>query len=135
MDNRQKVRRLGRREALQIFGAGLAVGGLASLGACSKEAAPSPGAQPSTAAPAGAPSCESAIDPESAQTRGTLQYSDVAAVPEKNCAACAQFLADKYGACGGCNLFAGPVKPAGGCLAFAPKDSNAAPADAPKPPG
>jgi hypothetical protein len=76
--------------------------------------------------------CDSPVDTASAQLRTSMQYKDVAAVPEKNCAACAQFLVGKYGECGGCNLFTGPVKPAGGCLAFAPKDPNAAPT-APKP--
>ena len=150
MNSRQSTRRMGRRQALHLFGAGVAVSGLASLGACggNKEpaapakapepaptAAPSAAAPPPTAAPTGPQTCETAVDAASTQLRASVQYKDVANPPEKNCAACAQFLAGKYGECGGCNLFTGPVKPGGGCLAFAPRDPNAAPAPttAPKP--
>jgi hypothetical protein len=144
-NTRHSTKQLGRREALQLFGAGFAVGGLSGLCACGQKQEPAPAApDPSTAAPpaaappsaapaaAAAPSgpmtCESPVDAAAQQLRGSLQYLEVAAVPEKHCAVCAQFVPAKFGECGGCNLFGGPVKPLGGCLAFAPKDPNAPPA-------
>jgi hypothetical protein len=56
-----------------------------------------------------------------------MQYKNPAAIPEKHCSACAQFIPGKYGDCGGCKLFTGPVNPNGGCLSFAPL-AGAAPA-------
>jgi hypothetical protein len=67
--------------------------------------------------------CDTPVDAAAQQMRGSLQYADVAATPDKHCEICAQYVPGKYGECGGCNLFAGPVKPKGGCLAFAPKPS------------
>lgn len=148
MEDKRKLRLLGRREAMQILGVGLAAGGIAGLAACNKKE-PAPQAAPTTPAPApttptpsaaaptptGPMTCESPIDPAATQLRTTLQYKDVAAIPEKHCSACQQFKPGMYGECGGCNLFAGPVKPNGGCIGFAPRDPNAPAAPAPTQPG
>jgi hypothetical protein len=64
--------------------------------------------------------CNATIDDTSRAMRRTTQYKDKAVVPEKHCSACAQYIAGKYGDCGGCKLFTGPVQPNGGCLSFAP---------------
>jgi hypothetical protein len=123
---------LGRRRTLQMFGMGLAAGGLVVAGiGCSKETpAPSAdnGAAGGNTASGGGGDCMQDIDEGSKTLRRTLQYKSKAVVPEKHCSACAQFIPNKYGACGGgCKLIPGPVKPEGGCLSFAPIGSDAAP--------
>ncbi len=118
MEANDGSRLLGRRYALRLLGVGLAAGGVLALDACGKSSGPSQGG----GAAGGGQDCNSTIDDQSRTMRRTLQYNDVAAVPEKHCGACVQYDATKYGACGGgCKLFAGPVKEGGGCLSFAPK--------------
>jgi hypothetical protein len=116
MESNNGPRLLGRRYALRLLGAGLAAGSVLALDACSKSNGPSQGAG------AGGQDCNATIDDQSRTLRRTLQYNDIAAVPEKHCGACVQYDSTKYGPCGGgCKLFAGPVKENGGCLSFAPK--------------
>ena len=132
----------GRRETIQLLGLGLTASAVAACskpdaapqGACG--AAPTPAA-PSPAAPeatGGAASgsaimdCKSPIDPASKASRTVMQYKDPAASPEKHCSVCSQYIPGKYGDCGGCKLFTGPVSPTGGCLSFAPLAGAAAPA-------
>jgi hypothetical protein len=118
MEANDGSRLLGRRYALRLLGVGLAAGGVLALEACGKSSGPSQGG----GAAGGGQDCNSTIDDQSRTMRRTLQYNDVAAVPEKHCGACVQYDATKYGTCGGgCKLFAGPVKEGGGCLSFAPK--------------
>jgi hypothetical protein len=125
--NGSVTRALGRRHTLHVLGAGLAAGGLFALGGCKQNQGSSGGeGQGSTAK---AQDCNTPLDEQAKSQRRTLQYVDKAAVPEKNCAACAQYVAAQYGACGGCKVLPGPVRPEGGCLAFAPK--TAAPAATP----
>lgn len=68
----------------------------------------------------GGTGCETPLDAKSKQMRKTLQYKEKAADASKACEKCAQYEKGKFGDCGGCKLFAGPVQPAGGCLSFAP---------------
>jgi hypothetical protein len=137
--------KLGRREALQVFGVGAS---LLALEACTKDTpapiAAKPVEPPKPAeAPKPAPVAEAAkpaeavaeakpadgldcktkapIDDASAGLRRALQYKETAADPAKVCSKCAQFEAAKFDACGGCKLFTGAVNPNGGCLSFAPK--------------
>ncbi len=119
MENRNGESNLvGRRRTLQLLGVGLGAGGLLALTGCPKS-----GGGSSTDSKGNAPQqdCNATIDDASKNLRKVLQYTDKAVAPEKNCAACAQFEAGKYGDCGGCKLFTGPVNPKGGCLSFAPK--------------
>ena len=118
---------VGRRGTLQLFGLGLSAGGFLLLDGCGSKGSGS-GADGTATAAAGE-GCNTPIDEASKTKRRTLQYLDKAAVPEKNCAACAQFEEGKFGDCGGCKVIPGPVNPKGGCLSFAPKSaSSAAPA-------
>ncbi|MEM6954046.1 MAG: high-potential iron-sulfur protein [Myxococcota bacterium] len=59
--------------------------------------------------------------------RRTLQYVEQTANQEQKCSNCAQFVADQYGDCGGCNVMTGPVQPNGYCLSWAALE--AAPAE------
>jgi len=69
--------------------------------------------------------CNTEVDEASKTMRKTLQYKKEATDPAKRCSSCAQYDAGKYGECGGCKLFTGPVRPNGGCLSFAPKEAGA----------
>ena len=128
---------IGRRETIRLLGVGIAASGL--LAACGKKEEGPSGAQPGSASPtpqpaatpAAAPeklSCTTPLDTLSKQNRLVLQYKDPAVTPEKRCELCSQFVAGKYGDCGGCNLFTGPVSLKGGCASFSPKAGAAAPA-------
>lgn len=84
------------------------------------------------AAGADAKSCDATFDAKSKQMRKTLQYKDKAGDAAKACEKCAQYEKGKFGDCGGCKLFAGPVQPAGTCLSFAAMPGgDAAPSAAP----
>ena len=127
--NDAESKMIGRRRTLQIFGIGLAAGSALVIAACKKDepADPNAGAGGNTANN-GAADCTQDIDDGSKTMRRNLQYKSKAAIPEKHCSACAQFIPNKYAACGGgCKLIAGPVKPEGGCLSFAPIGADAAP--------
>lgn len=120
MKNNQSVSQsLGRRRTLQVLGASLAVGGLFGAAGCKQNQ----GSEGDTKSSGNkAKDCTSSLDEAAKTQRRTLQYVDKAAVPEKNCAACAQFVPGQFADCGGgCKVLPGPVKPEGGCLAFAPK--------------
>ncbi len=135
------AKQVGRRETILLLGAGLAAGGVLALAACKQQQegtqggggespappSPAPAPAPSPAPQAAGGDCNTPIDAASKQTRLIMQYKNPAAIPEKHCSACAQYIPAKYGDCGGCKLFTGPVNPNGGCLSFAPL-AGAAPA-------
>ena len=122
-----------------MLGASVAATGMLVLAGCKDNAAPPAGGSGATATtkPGGGGSveeCNALIDDASRTLRKSLQYKTKSDTPGKNCAICAQYTADKYGACGGgCKLITGPVKPTGVCLSFAPLggDGGAAPAKTP----
>lgn len=125
-DNKNESKLLGRRRALQMLGVGVAAGGLLALEACKGNSGDAGGSSGGPG-PSSANDCMTDIDENSTTLRRTLQYSEKAAVPEKHCSACAQYIDGKYGKCGGgCKVIPGAVNPNGGCLSFAPK--GAAPA-------
>ncbi len=113
---------VGRRRSLQLLGMGVAAGGLFVLTGCPKSSGSGGASKGSSASDL---DCDSTIDDTSRGLRKTLQYSDKAVAPEKKCTACSQYEAGKYGDCGACKLFTGPVNPNGGCLSFAPKGAEA----------
>jgi hypothetical protein len=118
---------LGRRRTLQLLGVGLTATGLFGLEACSKGGSGGPTGDTKPGDPkAGTLDCNSTIDEASKTLRGALQYKKEAADPAKKCNACAQYDEKKYGDCGGCKLFTGPVQPNGSCLSFAAKEAGAA---------
>ncbi|MDT7855761.1 high-potential iron-sulfur protein [Rubrivirga sp. S365] len=54
------------------------------------------------------------------QQRAALNYVDVTPIPGEMCSNCAFYEAPAGGAaCGGCQLFAGPVAPGGYCTGWA----------------
>ncbi len=139
MENNSGSKLIGRRQTFHLLGVGLTAAGVLASVACKQgsDSSSQSGAStpPSPASPPPAPpaeealSCNSPIEPASAQSRKIMQYKNPAAIPEKHCSACSQFIEAKYGDCGGCKLFTGPVNPNGGCLSFAPKaGAPAAPA-------
>jgi hypothetical protein len=113
--------KMGRRQSLFLAVLGVGSASALVLGGCKGNSGSSGGG---TQAAAGT-GCDTPIDEDSRSKRRTFQYVEKAADAAKNCGACAQFLAGKYGSCGGCGLFSGPVKTEGGCLAFAPKAAGA----------
>jgi hypothetical protein len=117
---------LDRRRALVVLG-GLCVGGVFALAGCGGGSDNKSGA--GSAAPAGGTGCDAPITADSKTLRRNLQYKEKASDPAKKCVDCAQYEAGKFGDCGGCKLFPGPVRPEGGCASFAPKN-GAAPASA-----
>lgn len=118
-DNQSASKPLGRRHTLQLLGAGLAVGGLFGAAACNKDQGSS--GSSSQGASAKGQGCNTPVDEAAKTQRRTLQYVDKAVDPQKKCIDCAQFVDAQYAPCGGCKVLPGPVKPEGGCLAFAPK--------------
>ncbi len=128
-------KQVSRRETIHLLGVGLATTGMLALAACKQQqqdATPSGGGG-ATPAPAPAPQaavldCNTPIDSTSKNARLVMQYKNPAAIPEKHCSACSQFTPNKYGDCGACKLFTGPVNPNGGCLSFAPLAGAPAPA-------
>ena len=71
----------------------------------------------------GEPDCSdmSGVDPAARQMRTTLHYVDSANCATRRCDGCALYQAPTSGACGGCQLFAGPIAPGGSCDSFAPR--------------
>ena len=70
-----------------------------------------------------AASCEGydALSPTDVQARQALGYVDVTPDPAQRCDNCRLYNQPVGGsACGGCQLFLGPVAPAGYCTAWAP---------------
>lgn len=115
--------KLGRRRTLQIIGMGsLTATGLLTLAGCGKSEGGG-GAAPQEAAGTG---CNSPIDQQAQTLRTSLQYKDQSEKPDQKCSTCAQYIEAKYGDCGGCKLFGGPVQPNGNCLSWAPKEAAAA---------
>lgn len=114
---------VGRRRTLQLLAASLTATGLGLLTGCKDgSSGGAGGAAPPPASPA---SCSDQIDDASRQLRKSLQYKVKSDNPDKVCSKCAQFTPEKFGDCGGaCKLITGPVKPAGGCLSFAPIGSG-----------
>ncbi len=57
--------------------------------------------------------------------RTTLKYVVKSEDAAKNCKNCKFYLADQFGdACGGCQLFKGPVNPAGNCASWFANDQG-----------
>lgn len=107
------VNKVGRRHSLRVLGAGgLSAVGLLSLAGCGGDEEESSGG-------GGGEGCDAPIDAQSQQLRTTLQYVDESPQSDKFCRNCAQYVADQHGACGGCNVFTGPVQPGGYCLSWA----------------
>jgi hypothetical protein len=135
--NDSEMKRVGRRQALKLFGFGLtSVGGLIALAGCSKGAEQAAAPTPAPAAPPAAGGlCQFKVpvDEAAKQMRRNLQYREKSDDPNKHCSICSQFELGKYGDCGGCKLFAGGVSPGGVCLSFAPLGKPGAPAAAPPP--
>ncbi len=128
-DKDDELMRVDRREALKLFGFGLtSAGALLALAGCSKgaEQAAAPAAAPTPAA-GGLCQFRVPVDEAAKQMRRNLQYREKSDDPNKHCSACSQFIAGKYGDCGGCKLFDGGVSPGGVCLSFAPLGAPAAP--------
>lgn len=68
-----------------------------------------------------AASCEGydQLTPEQLQARQNLNYVDVSVTPGQRCDNCRFYNAPEGGSpCGGCQLFAGPVAPAGWCSSW-----------------
>lgn len=61
------------------------------------------------------------VDAAMQQARSGLQYVTQAADPAKRCDACMLYTAGAAGGCGTCTALAGPIAPAGSCMAFAPR--------------
>jgi hypothetical protein len=121
----QSVHKFGRRRTLQILGVGgLTAGGVFSVAGCGSDEEKKGGADKGQKQAAAGKGCDAPITPQSQQLRKSLQYVDQSPHPEKNCANCAQYLADKFGECGGCNLIPGPVQAKGYCLSWAAKGSG-----------
>ncbi|NNF58417.1 MAG: hypothetical protein HKN04_09260 [Rhodothermaceae bacterium] len=54
------------------------------------------------------------------QIRTSLNYVDASEVADQNCVNCRFYNApDEMAPCGGCQIFAGPVSPAGHCTSWA----------------
>ena len=122
-NNNGESKLVGRRRTLQLLGVGLGAGGLLALSGCPKSSSSGGGGGGKTST--SDQDCDSTIDETSRNLRKVLQYNDKAVDPAKHCEICAQFEAGKYGDCGACKLFTGPVNPKGGCLSFAPKGAEA----------
>lgn len=101
-----------RRQFLsRVTAAGVALSAPAVLAACGG------GGAPTTAS-----ACDgyATLTPEDIQMRQTLQYVDQTPDAAKNCANCKLYTAPAgEGACGGCQLFAGPVVANGYCAGWA----------------
>jgi len=83
--------------------------------------------KPAPRSPTPSTDCAASIDDASKALRRALQYKATSDQPAKLCSACVQFIANKYGTCGGgCKLITGPVLPGGSCLSYAPVTSDAA---------
>lgn len=69
-----------------------------------------------------AASCDGydALTPQDLQARAALQYVDNTPIPAQRCDNCQFYVPAEGGAspCGGCQLFAGPVAPAGYCVSW-----------------
>jgi hypothetical protein len=122
-----------RRHLLQLACVGLGVSaGVGSLLGSQGCKEPSGGSAPAgtgaSAASGGSPSCASPVDDTSKMLRKSLQYKEAADDPSKACKLCVQWENGKFGACGGCKLIPGPIRPEGSCMSFAaPNGSPAKP--------
>jgi len=108
--------KLSRRYTLRIIGAGGVSAGLLPIVGCGGEDSGGGGGGDE---PEDATGCNAPIDEQSQQMRRTLQYVDESQVEGRECSNCAQYVADQYGDCGGCNVMSGPVQPGGHCLSWA----------------
>lgn len=122
MESKNDPKMIGRRRTLKLIGVGAATSLIGLVAACKKDT-PSGGGD--TKGGSTAMDCNTEVDEASKTMRKTLQYKKEATDPAKRCSSCAQYDAGKYGECGGCKLFTGPVRPNGGCLSFAPKEAGA----------
>ena len=106
--------------------AALGLGASAFLAACGGGEEPAPAAGAGAPAPANgnvvAAECEgyAALTPEEIQPREALGYVDNTPDPAKMCSNCRFYNVPEGGAaCGGCQLFKGPVAPGGYCNSWA----------------
>lgn len=117
-------KKLGRRRTLVVLTTtALAAGGLLALGGCKGGDKKEGGGEDKAA---GGTGCDTPIDAKSKKQRKTLQYVAKSPDPAKNCGNCAQWIAGKYGDCGGCKLFEGPVVAGGYCASYAPTKAEGA---------
>lgn len=59
------------------------------------------------------------LDPDAAQIRSNLGYTDYAPTPDKRCETCRQYTAPpREGSCGGCAVIKGPIHPNGTCKVY-----------------
>lgn len=135
--NEHDVSRRDFLQRLSIVGAA-GIGGSALLSACgggSEEQAGGAGGEGQTSAQGGAATADlqcddlSALSDAEKQQRAqmveSLSYVDQTENPEQNCANCALYEQPDAepttdNACGGCQLFPGPVHPNGWCSSWAP---------------
>lgn len=121
MADNKNPKMLGRRRTLQLLGVGVAAAtGLALVGCDKKESS-------SSSSSGGGGACTGEIDETSKGLRKALQYKEAAADPAKQCKDCLQYDKGKFGECGGCKLFTGPVKPGGSCMSFAAGEAGSTP--------
>ncbi len=102
--------------------AALGFGASAFLTACGggEEAAPASGAAPGGSVIAAECEGYDALTPEELQPRQALGYVDNTPDPAQHCSNCRFYNAPAGGAaCGGCQLFKGPVAPGGYCNSWA----------------
>lgn len=115
---------MSRRRSLRVLGAGGLSLGLLGVAGCGGEEEGGGG----SGGGSGGEGCATPVDAQSTQMRSTLQYVEQSQVEGKNCENCAQYVADQYGECGGCNVITGPVRPQGYCLSWAAMGEEEAPA-------
>jgi len=108
-------KKMSRRRSLRVIGAGGLSLGLLGVAGCGGEEEGGGG----SGGGGGGEGCATPVDAQSTQMRSTLQYVEQSQVEGKNCENCAQYVADQYGECGGCNVITGPVRPQGYCLSWA----------------
>lgn len=112
---------MNRRHLLVLTGAGFA----SIAVACGQDAEKTPTKTDSKRTKSGGTGCDATVDAQSKQMRKSLQYVEKSPKPDSKCNNCTQYEADKFGECGGCKLFSGPVQPEGYCLSWAAKDEAA----------
>jgi hypothetical protein len=62
------------------------------------------------------------LEPDDAQARSALGYSEPAPDVSKGCGGCVQYVApNATGSCGSCKVLKGPIHPNGTCKVFTPK--------------
>ena len=111
---------LSRREALaRLAVLGVGVSCLPGCGG-SSENAPNVGADAPDIVDASTCKGHATLDADAMELRQSLGYVDATVKPTQYCANCRFYRLPEGGdRCGGCQLFAGPVSPAGYCTSWA----------------